>query len=178
MVPLAPTRLLNIGSGPYYMPGWINVDRYAEDADVRCDAFAMPLPDDVFERVYMGHFLEHIPLARMPELFAEIARVCEDGALVCVVGPCVIKARETGQPDWLIEQIEANPTPEMPGAGHEWTPTTALTLGAMLSGGLREVVEVPVATVSRPEWPNTVPDAPWQVAAQGRIARPTVPSEP
>lgn len=149
------------------MPGWVNVDRYAADADVQCSAFEMPFHNDSFDRVYMGHFLEHIEYDKIPTLLEEVQRVCDVSALVTVVGPCVDKARSTNQPEWLIEQIEANPTPEKPGIGHEWTPTTQLTIDALIAGGLEQVTEVPVATIMRPQWPNTA-DAPWQVAVQAR----------
>lgn len=165
---MASSRLLNIGSGPYYTPGWVNVDRYAEDADVKCNAFEMPFKDGTFERVYMGHFLEHIPYDDLPRLLKEVKRVCVSRATILVVGPCLDKAIAQRSPQWLLEQIAANPTPEMPGAGHEWSPTTDLTLRALRDGGLDDVVEIDVRTVTQPTWPNRV-TATWQVAARGIV---------
>jgi len=162
---MASSQLLNIGSGPFYTDGWVNVDRYADDADVSCSAFEMPFQDGMFRRVYMGHFLEHIPYDDIPHLLDEVKRVCRPGAMIMVVGPCLDKARATHQPKWLIEQIAANPTPEMPGVGHEWSPTTDLTLQAMRNGGLEDVVEVDVRKITQPEWPNRA-TATWQVAAR------------
>lgn len=148
------------------MPGWVNVDLYADDADVKCDASNMPFRGRVFDRVYMGHFLEHIELFSIPEILYEVARVCHPGSKVVVVGPCIEKARETKQPKWLLDQIKRSPSPDQPGAGHAWTPTTELTMIALEYCGF-EPVEIPVGSVMRPEWPNTVPDA-WQFAIAAR----------
>lgn len=162
------SRFLNIGSGPHYMPGWINVDLYADDADVRCNASNLPYRSWTFDRVYLGHVLEHNELfAAVPEILREVARVCVPSATIAVVGPCMDKARATRQPEWLLKQMGRQPSPTKPGAGHEWTSTTELTLLALEYVGYEAIKEVPVASILRPEWPNQV-TAPWQFAITAR----------
>ena len=164
------TEGLNCGSGPWYCPGWMNIDRYAEDADWSGDVRKMPKTwRSKFERVYMGHFLEHIPFDEIPTLFKEIFRVCKHGAEVVVVGPAMDKGLETGQPDWLLKQMGKSSDEDllaMPGAGNAWEATTELTLEAMRLGGLTGVEEIDIDSRVYPEWPNRNAHR-WQVAAHG-----------
>ncbi len=55
--------LLNLGSGRDYRPGWTNMDRYAERADVRHDITQLPWPfeDGTFDRIWADQILEHLP---------------------------------------------------------------------------------------------------------------------
>lgn len=163
----ADTRFLNLGSGPFYMPGWLNVDLYAEDADVTLNVLE-GLPKEWkgrFEKVYCGHVLEHLPFARVPTVLRDIARCCAVGAVLTVVGPTLDLAVATNQPEWLLEEIRACPTPEMPGAGHEWDPTSTNTLEVVRTV-FGDAAFIDLRDTLRPEWPNTV-DAKWQVAIRG-----------
>lgn len=159
---------LNVGSGPHPCPGWVNVDPYAEHADLRASIYALPLPSESVARVYLGHVLEHLPWDELPRALLEVGRVLRPGGQVMVVGPCLERAVATGQPTWLLEQIIARPPdPADPGAAHLWTPTELLTVLALELGGFT-ATPVPVGTVTRPAWPNTVTD-PWQTAVRGAI---------
>lgn len=156
---------LNLASGNHYQPWWgVNVDLYF-DADVRADAGTLPFRDHAFERVYLGHFLEHVPWAAIPAVLAEVRRVTVPGGEVTAVGPCIHLAIQTAQPRWLIEAILSNPqTVDVdPGVHHAWTPTEDLTVEAMRRGGFLDAVAVPITTVDRPTWPNPTTAA-WQCA--------------
>lgn len=169
---LVKSHGLNVGSGPHYAEGWINLDvvpapEGTKDPDVIASVFSMDhhFPDAVFEKAYVGHVLEHLPWPDVAPALRAIARKVIPGGTIMVVGPCVHRAIETRQPRWLIEAILADPREEGPWS-HAWTPTTDLTVQALQDSGLQGVRECPVAQVGKPGWPNPS-TASWQVAAFG-----------
>lgn len=173
---LLKTRGLNLGSGQHYAPGWVNVDKNPPGGehrppDVLIDVFdlADTFPPGSFKAVYLGHFLEHIPWDRIPQVIGQIIEVSKWGAPVMAVGPCLWRALDTGQPRSILEAIVANPaTCDGSGLGHAWTPTADLTRQALILGGLVDVATVPIQGVTKPEWPNPS-TALWQTAAFGRV---------
>src|SRR3954451_14523154 len=55
-----PNRL-NLASGYHPKPGWINVDLFAPQADLRLDLRRpMPFPDRSIDELYAEHFFEHL----------------------------------------------------------------------------------------------------------------------
>jgi SAM-dependent methyltransferase len=170
VTPVLDTKRLNLGPGNHYAEGWLNVDKYdlphhKRRPDLMVDVLeGLPLPDGSFSKAYAGHVLEHLPYAQVPQVIAECWRVLAPGGSLAVVGPCIELAIRTGQPRWLLRDIIANPTPEMPGLGHEWTPTALLTLIAVQRGiGLPVTELVSVEEITPPMWPNPSL-APWQCA--------------
>ena len=164
---------LNVGSGPHYAPGWVNIDVAVREEespppDVVVDIFNLGsvFPPRIFQKAYVGHVLEHLEYDLVPQALSTIARHLVPGGTIMVVGPCILKAVETRQPPSLIQAIVADPRQRFDPAAHSWTPTTALTLEAMRAAGLEGVRECPVAQVSKPGWPNPSTAA-WQVAAFG-----------
>lgn len=159
----------NLGPGNHYAEGWLNCDKYdlphhERRPDLMADVLeGIPLADGSFSKVFASHVLEHLPFDRAHEAVTECWRLLAPGGRLAVVGPCIELAIRTGQPDWLLRDIRVHPTPEMPGLGHEWTPTATLTLGVVYAGtgGIGELVDV--ATITPPEWPNPS-TAPWQCA--------------
>lgn len=166
---------LNLGSGPHYAQGWTNVDLHAPEQGKPPDAYAdvfdldMLFEPDKFERAYLGHFLEHLEYQRIPDALAQVTRVVKPGGVVMAVGPCILRAVRTRQPESLLLAILADPSVPNDGRGHAWTPTTDLTMKAMAAGGLTSVTEVPIRSVVPPEWPNTETSA-WQCAVSGVVA--------
>lgn len=151
---------LTLGSGPHYAESWVNFDLYAEHADVRGDLFALPFPDATFTHVYAGHVLEHLPYDRLTEALTEARRVLVSDGRFVAVGPCIELAVQTAQPHWLLDAIIRHGVGD--GSGHVWTPTAPLTLAAVRA--VFPTAElVPVATITRPEWPNPS-TAGWQCA--------------
>src|ERR1017187_4875679 len=98
---------LNIGSGVHPAPGWVNIDRNLLDdwqVDVIADALDLPFGDDVADRAYFGHVLEHLSyngdaLVALREAY----RVLKPGGELGVVGPAMDLALLTGQPQWLLD---------------------------------------------------------------------------
>ena len=171
---LLQTHGLNLGSGPHYAEGWVNVDLHdppdecrPPDGKVSVFDLADQFPEDSFQAAYVGHFLEHLEWSRIPEALDQVARVVRPGGTVMVVGPCIVRAAMTKQPDWLIEAILADPRTEPTGHGHAWTPTAALTLEAVQSV-FPDAFTVPIVSVAKPAWPNPS-TAPWQTAVQAQV---------
>lgn len=159
---------LHVGSGthPSDIPGWVDLD-LCVNAETRPtvagSAFKMPFPDGTFDRIYMGHLLEHLRWEdELLEGLEEVRRVARPGAEVMTVGPAMEKAVATGQPAWLLDAIISE-APAKDSSGHQWVATEGLTVRALERGGMKNVRAVDVATIMKPQWPN-VSQAPWQCA--------------
>ena len=166
-------RRATIGSGPHYAAGYWNVDLWEPPAGATPPDIYASIYDlaDVFapaslDQVYLGHILEHLEWHRIPEALAQVNAVLAPGGEVMVVGPCILRAVATGQPEWLLTAILADPRDPPTGHAHAWTPTEALTLEAVRSV-FADAEVVPVTDVRAPRYPNPS-NAPWQCAVRAR----------
>lgn len=103
---------LNVGCGTHYAEGWVNTDVITiEDTqpDVLQRGHTFPFRDGAFERVYLGHILEHVPWLDVPPLLDEVRRVLEPGGEVLATGPDVYRAikrwHDDLEPWWLVEDV-------------------------------------------------------------------------
>jgi len=166
---------LNVGSGPHYAEGWCNTDilpapKGTKDPDVLADIFNYfeTFTKGSFKKAYIGHVLEHIPFDETIDAVVNIAYVVEPGSPIIVVGPCINRAEQTGQPESLLEAIRHNPDKPQHPWSHAWTPTEALTFEIMQASGLDKVEVLPISSVDKPEWPNpSIAD--WQTAVIGYV---------
>jgi hypothetical protein len=83
---------LNLGCGYNHIQGCVNVDRFSgcqPDLVVDLEAFPWPWGDCSVAEINLIHSLEHLgqETATYLQLFQEMWRVCEDGALVHIVVP-------------------------------------------------------------------------------------------
>jgi predicted SAM-dependent methyltransferase len=165
---------LNVGSGPHYADGWVNIDVVepltGRPPDLYIDALEAGdrFEREMFDRAYMGHVLEHIDWENVPAAVRSVASTVKTGGVVMIVGPCILRACATGQPADVIQGIVADPRHVGDPRGHAWTPTEELTLQAAVAGGLSNVRAVPIGTVGAPEWPNPS-QALWQTAVTGVV---------
>lgn len=82
------SRVLNLGSGRKTVEGAVNIDRAADlGAEVihDLDQRPWPLPSDHFDEVLANDVIEH--LGDVIGTFAEIHRICRDGAVVRITVP-------------------------------------------------------------------------------------------
>ena len=152
---------LHLGSGEHYYDGWVNVDvddQWPTDVTARAQDLPQLFAAESFDRVYLGHVLEHLPFDDIPGILGAVLAVCTAAVQIAVVGPAYELA-EIHAPELLYNIADRGET--SPGA-HRWTATTALTRQALEDSGLA-VLEVPVAAITRPEWPNPS-TAVWQCA--------------
>jgi predicted SAM-dependent methyltransferase len=157
---------LNVGCGDFYADGWVNIDRYTPEIGRAPDLVAsvtdLPYPDGHFDRVYLGHILEHIEWDAVPAVLEEVRRVVHPGGTVMVVGPDLERAVRTLQSQEQLEAIIHGPSGDLPGVQHEWTATELLTLLAARTV-FPDAVPVPLESLMGAGWP-VVSFAPWQCA--------------
>jgi SAM-dependent methyltransferase len=79
--------VLNLGSGELYEPGAVNVDFYADQADLRHDlnVFPYPFEDDTFEEIKCLNIIEH--LDDVIGAMCEIHRIGKNGGIVTIRVP-------------------------------------------------------------------------------------------
>lgn len=92
---------INVGSGTKYMPGWINVDLYAERADIREDLRTVEFPDGSVDSVLASHVLEHFERDETLELCRKFARWLKPGGVLIVEMPNWSRCREMALSDDL-----------------------------------------------------------------------------
>ena len=101
------TIKLNLGSGNDYREGYLNVDKYADTADINYDLEQLPWPWETnsVTEVILRHVLEH--LGQQTELFLnlikELHRVCAPNALVIIDVPHPL------HPDYLGDPTHCRP---------------------------------------------------------------------
>lgn len=78
---------LNLGCGNKKKAGFVGVDKFPCEAVEHVADLEQRLPfeDDSVEEIWMDNVVEHIP--DLPALFAEIHRICRDGARITVLTP-------------------------------------------------------------------------------------------
>ena len=82
-------RLLNLGCGTTWHPGWVNVDLAPAAPGILAHDLGRPLPfaDCSFDAVYHAHVLEHLDAEDAAPFIKECVRVVKPGGIVRVVVP-------------------------------------------------------------------------------------------
>lgn len=80
-------RIANLGAGRDWMEGAVNIDFFAENADVRHDLNVVPYPfaDDSFDEIFAMNIIEH--LDDVVGVMREIHRIGVDGCVVNIRVP-------------------------------------------------------------------------------------------
>jgi hypothetical protein len=183
------SRWLNVGCGQHYAPGWHNVDVVCRPelgitpdqvvpARVRLDEV---FPAGGFDRVFLGHVLEHVPWGWVPEFLAGVTRVLAPGGEVLVVGPDCFRVierwRDGLEPWWLVVQcLEGDSSKPglgdesvWDGARHHWNAHEQRVVDALETAGFVGVTGVPLGSELLNGWP-VVLRVEWQCAVYGRVA--------
>lgn len=90
---------LNIGPGPHYQDGWVNVDVKAVEGIFKADVYVedpmvLPFEDNVADEIYAAHILEHIQWEKVPGYLNELHRVLKVGGQLIIIGPDVVRGIE------------------------------------------------------------------------------------
>lgn len=82
---------LNLGSGGYGLPGWINIDARAGHKDIYIAYdIRRPLPfrDAQVKRIFAEHVIEHIDFRHdIPRVLKEFYRILQPGGIVRIIVP-------------------------------------------------------------------------------------------
>jgi predicted SAM-dependent methyltransferase len=89
-----PGAKIQLGSGGNPKPGWINVDLFAQGADIALDLREeLPFPSNMASLVYSEHLFEHLEYPHDAKRFiGEVYRVMQPGGTFCIVVPDASKA--------------------------------------------------------------------------------------
>lgn len=122
---------LNLGCGKYPMEGYVNVDLYADAADVKGDFTEMVFAD--VEEIVMLHVLEHLPFDRTDEILSMLYDWLQPGGSLLVEVPDmeVLLALGTGYPEWVLWIYGA----KEPGERHQGGYTMAMLVQALARAG-------------------------------------------
>lgn len=158
--------LLNVGCGEYPARGWLNVDLHGRGPlpDLFASAAALPFPDKSLDAVYAGHFLEHLPLALVGDVLAEIRRTLRPGGRLCLVGPDLDRALHA-----FPEMVDTIQLGERRWAGdmHLWECRESLVVDLLRAAQFTEIAPVDVAALPSRLWPVTSRVG-WQFAVYAR----------
>jgi predicted SAM-dependent methyltransferase len=82
-----PVRL-DLGSGPFPRgAGWIAVDAYVDECDLKAPMWDLPFDDGAVDAIYSSHSLEHVTKFQVPPTLAEWRRVLRPGGTAEVIVP-------------------------------------------------------------------------------------------
>lgn len=81
------TLNLDLGCGDRKLPGFVGVDLYDKEADVRADVTELPFEDDSVSEIVCYQVIEHVPYNKSEQLFEEMYRVLKKGGTAIIETP-------------------------------------------------------------------------------------------
>jgi len=95
---------LNMGSGPFPMEGFINIDQYKHvNPDICCDVCAVPFEPGTVDEIYAGHILEHFRFDEGQKALRYWLMLLKPGGKISITVPDY---------DYLVREYTEDPTPE------------------------------------------------------------------
>jgi len=95
---------LNLGSGPYPLEGFINVDQFEMmHPDLVCDVLALPYGPGEVAEIYAGHILEHFHYVDGRKALRYWYSILRPGGIIGISVPDI---------DFLMKEYLEDPTPE------------------------------------------------------------------
>ena len=174
---------LNLGCGPHYANGWVNVDRVHEpELHITPDVVnptGRPCLLEVEDvtHIYLGHVLEHVAWGDVPGFLSECGDLLNTGGECLVVGPDVwntLRMWKTGKvPDSLVAAVIENDDTFMiegaswDGSRHQWNAERGRVAKAMRAAGFVDVHEFEQMSDVPSGWP-IVSRVEWQSAVIGK----------
>lgn len=75
---------LNLGSGNNRIEGFVSVDLYDEEADVRADITELPYSNDSVDEIVCYQVIEHVPYWKSTLIFEEMYRVLKPNSTAII----------------------------------------------------------------------------------------------
>lgn len=135
---------LNIGGGDKYWPGFVNVDKYDQSADVLADCRNLPFEADYADEIHSIHFIEHIPRLEVNNMLLDWHRVLKRGGKLVIEVPCLDKIAQNiinGEKNMRLTVlgIFGDPRDPKPGMMHQWSYTKDELRDILLQCGYSKV---------------------------------------
>lgn len=83
---------LNLGCGDWRVPGFIGVDLYHPDSDVKADVRSLPYADNSVDEIYSSHVIEHFDFHEGQKVLREWYRVLKPGGWMATEQPDLEKS--------------------------------------------------------------------------------------
>lgn len=158
---------LNMGSGPFPMKGFINIDQFEDvHPDLLCDVTKLPYEPGTVAEIYAGHILEHLRFNEGMKALRYWHSLLKPGGIISVVVPDY---------DFLVQEYAENPSPEKliifndvyiysgnQPSPHQYAYSAALLEKVMMEAGFGDLKRMPV---DHHYFPFPVE---WQCGFQGR----------
>jgi len=157
---------LNLGSGPFPLEGFINVDQFEHvNPDLQCDVLDLPYKPGTISEIYAGHILEHFTFKDGQRALRYWNSLLKAGGVISISVPDY---------DFLVKKYAANPSPEaliemndtyiysgIQPSPHQYAYSAALLEKCMADAGFANLERMPV---NHSYFPYPVP---WQVGFTG-----------
>jgi len=79
---------IHIGCGARNIPGWLNVDKFAANADTYLNAYErFPFKDNTFSLVFTEHMIEHLEINKVKHFLEEVCRILKPGGTCRITCP-------------------------------------------------------------------------------------------
>jgi len=137
---------LNLGCGNDIMPGWVNIDAYNDQADVKANIEKLPYGNDTVDEILASHVIEHFHFMAGFDVLLEWKRVLKPGGKLIVETPDFLAsckdfvAADEGWRVQLYGQFFA--TPWIPGQTHYFLYTETQLRGTLDQCGYKDIVRV------------------------------------
>lgn len=164
--PVIDGTRLNLGSGPFPMAGFVNIDQFENvNPDLCCDVLSLPYEPGTVSEIYAGHILEHFRFDEGKKALRYWYMLLRPGGIISVVVPDF---------DFLVQEYVKNPTPEnlivlndtyiysgIQPSPHQYAYSAALVKKVMTDAGFINIERMPM---DHHYFPFAVD---WQVGFQG-----------
>lgn len=146
---------LHLGCGPRYLPGHVNIDRWAPGRkDVAADIAALPFREGAVDEIYASHLIEHLPRAKVLPALRHWAALLRPGGKLAVECPNLeevcrrfLAADERAREAWWVRVLYGLQT--HPGEFHLNNFTPTMLRRAMEAAGFTGIVIGPGAEEHR-----------------------------
>ena len=141
---------LNLGAGPFYWPGFVNID-FEGDQDVTCDITDLSdFEDESVEEVHAIHCFEHLHRMKAETTLAEWRRVLQPAGRLVLELPCLNKMAKMiveGEKNLRLTLLGlyGDPRESRPHMAHQWGWSEEEIGASLIDSGFTDIEYLPPA---------------------------------